>query len=355
MATSVEPRPSIDPVRWQPPPVDALPAFPAVALTVVPLPGNAPEDVVVDADGTVWTGLDDGRIIAIAPDGQSHRVVADTGGRPLGLAVARDGRLLICDSHRGLLALDPDRGEFETLVDSVADGVVGRGAAGSARRRLRFCSNVTETSDGTLFFTESTSALPYEYYKGAALEGRGRGSLFRRDPDGTVTTVVPGLYFANGVAVTADESAVVFAETLGRRLSKYWLTGPEAGTVTPLVSNLPGYPDNISLAPDGRIWTAIVAPVNGVAEWLTPRAPILRKLLWKLPYRMLPNMEAVVWAAAFDADSGKATAGLRTTHPDFGLVTGLVESGDRLWLACIGNPAVAYTQLPVGGQAAGAR
>ena len=30
-------------------------------------------------------------------------------------------------------------------------------------------------------------------------DARARGSLFRRDPDGTVLTVVPGLYFANGV------------------------------------------------------------------------------------------------------------------------------------------------------------
>jgi hypothetical protein len=54
---------------------------------------------------------------------------------------------------------------------------------------LRFCSNVAETGDGTIYFSESTSTFPYEYYKGAALESRG-GSLFRRDPDGTVSTVV---------------------------------------------------------------------------------------------------------------------------------------------------------------------
>ena len=324
-------KPPIDPVRWQPPPVEELPSFPEAALTVVPLSGNAPEDVVVDADGQIWTGVDDGRILRIAPDGSSHRVVADTGGRPLGLAIARDGRLLICDSHRGLLAMDTGSGEIEMLVEEV-DG-----------RRLRFCSNVVETSDGTLFFSESTSALPYEYYKGAALEARPRGSLFRRDPNGTVLTVVPGLHFANGVTLTADESAVVFAETTGRRLSKYWLSGPQAGSVTPLASHLPGYPDNLSTGPDGRIWCAIVAPVNGLAEWLTPRAPIVRKLLWRLPYRLLPNMKEEVWVVAFDPDNGKSVAGLRTRKPDFGLATGVVETAGRLWIGCIGSPAVAYT------------
>ena len=73
-----------------------------------------------------------------------------------------------------------------------------------------------------------------QHFKGATFEARPRGSLFRRDPDGTVLTVAPGLYFANGVTPTADGSALVFAETLGRALSKFWLSGPRAGTVTPL-------------------------------------------------------------------------------------------------------------------------
>ena len=104
-------------------------------------------------------------------------------------------------------------------------------AAGDPCRRgrwapLQFCSNVTELPDGTIYFTESTSAFTYEHFKGAAFEARPRGSLFRRDPDGTVLTAAPGLYFANGVTPTADGSALVFAETLGRALSKYWLSGP---------------------------------------------------------------------------------------------------------------------------------
>ncbi|MGX9790174.1 SMP-30/gluconolactonase/LRE family protein [Mycobacterium sp. MMS18-G62] len=326
-------KPPVDPVRWQPPPIDPLPDFGPAELTVVPMPGDAPEDVVVDADGYLWAGLIDGRIVRVSPDGGETAVVGRTSGRPLGLAVARDGRLLVCTSPGGLLAMDTSSGAFETLVDEV-DG-----------RRLQFCSNVTETPDGTIYFTESTSAFTYAYFKGAVLEARARGSLFRRDPDGTVLTVVPGLYFANGVTQTADGSALVFAETLGRRLSKYWLTGPQAGTVTPLAVNLPGHPDNISTGADGRIWVALVSPVNAAADWLAPRAPVLRKLLWKLPDRLQPQIKPEVWAVAFDPDSGEAVAGLRTEHPSFGMVTGLVEADGKLWMATIGFPAVAYTTV----------
>ncbi|WP_273732783.1 SMP-30/gluconolactonase/LRE family protein [Mycolicibacterium septicum] len=325
-------KPPIDPVRWTPPPIDPLPDFGPAELTIVPVPGEGPEDVVADAAGQLWTGLVDGRIVRVSPDGAAT-VVADTGGRPLGMHVARDGRVLICDSLRGLLALDPTTGTIATLVESV-DG-----------RKLKFCSNVTETSDGTIYFTESTSQFQFEHFSGAIMEARGRGALFRLSVDGSVTTLLDGLYFANGVTVTADESALVFAETQGRRLSKYWLTGPQAGTATPLAVHLPGYPDNISTGADGRIWVAMVSPPNAAAEWLAPRAPMIRKVLWHLPDRLQPQIRPQVWVLAFDADSGAVVAGAQMTHPDFGTVTGLVESAGKLWMSTIAFPALAYTEL----------
>jgi sugar lactone lactonase YvrE len=326
-------KPPIDPVRWQAPPVDPLPEFRPASITVVPVPGNAPEDVVVDAEGQIWAGVDDGRIVRISPASGEATVVADTGGRPLGLHVARDGRLLICDSPRGLLAMDRDTGELETLVDEV-DG-----------RRLQFCSNVTETADGTIYFTESTSAFTYADFMAAILEARGRGSLFRRDPDGTVLTVVPGLYFANGLTTTADGSALVFAELLARRLLKYWLTGPDAGSVTTLAENLPGMPDNLSTGADGRIWCAFVTPAHPLADRLAKGSPLVRKLLWRLPSSLQPKPESVVWAVAFDPDTGDAVAGLRTEHPGFSQVTGMVEADGKLWMGSIGGPAVAWAEL----------
>jgi sugar lactone lactonase YvrE len=327
-------KPPIDPVRWQPPPSRPLPEPDlTAALHVVDLPGTAPEDVVADAQGNIWTGVEDGRIIRISSDGNSSRVMTHTGGRPLGLAVARDGRLLICDSHRGLLRYDAATETMETVVAEVAG------------RPLTFCSNVVESSDGTIFFTESTSRFPYEYYKGAVAEGRASGALFRRDPDGTVSVLASDLHFANGVTLTADESAVVFAESTGCRLSKYWLTGAWAGSITPLATDLPGYPDNICTGRDGRIWVALVSERNQFNEWLGPRAPVIRSLLWRLPYRWLPNPKPLVWVVAFDPDDGHVVTQLRTEHPGFGLATGVVETPGRLWLGRIGGPGICYLNL----------
>jgi hypothetical protein len=38
-------------------------------------------------------------------------------------------------------------------------------------------------------------------------------------------------------------------------------------------------------------------------------------------------------------------AGLRTTHPDFGAVTGVVEAAGKLWMGTINFPAVAHVDL----------
>ena len=159
-----------------------LPEFGPAELKIMPMPGDAPEDIVVDADGALWTGLVDGRIVRIEPGGAT-RVVGQTTGRPLGMTVARDGRLLICTSPGGLLAMDRTSGDTEVLVDAVDF------------RPLNFCSNVVELPDGTIYFTQSTAKFTYANFKGAIIEARGDGGLFRRDTDGTVTTLLDHLYF----------------------------------------------------------------------------------------------------------------------------------------------------------------
>ncbi len=50
----------------------------------------------------------------------------------------------------------------------------------------------------------------------------------------------------------------------------------------------------------------------------------------------------------FDADSGEAVGGIRTKHADFGGVTGVVESGGRLWMSTIEFAAVAHSEVPAG-------
>src|ERR1700723_3588199 len=98
-------KPPIDPIRWQPPPSRPLPAPDFTAeLHLVAVPGTAPEDVVADADGNIWTGVEHGRIVPISPDGGSVQVIADTGGGAPGPGGGARGRLVFCGHPTGALA-----------------------------------------------------------------------------------------------------------------------------------------------------------------------------------------------------------------------------------------------------------
>src|SRR6476646_6095562 len=155
-------------------------------LTVIPVPGHGAEDVVVDADGWVLTGTADGAVFRVRPDGARIDRVGHTGGRPLGLELLPDGRVLVCDARRGLLVLDPATGGIEELTTTVQG------------RRMEFCNNAAVHSDGDIWFTDSSRVFGIDRWKADLVENTASGRLLRRSPDGTVEVVLDGLRFANG-------------------------------------------------------------------------------------------------------------------------------------------------------------
>ena len=59
------------------------------------------------------------------------------------------------------------------------------------------------------------------------------------------------------MCVAHDSKSVLFAETWGCRVSRYWLEGPKAGTTEIVIADLPGYPDNINRGSRGTYWVAL--------------------------------------------------------------------------------------------------
>ncbi|MFI6865711.1 SMP-30/gluconolactonase/LRE family protein [Nocardia sp. NPDC050406] len=330
--------PKMQPRRWTPPKATprarethSVPPLPEIRR--IELPGTAPEDVVVTADGRVVTGIDNGAILAVDPNLGTVEQIAHTGGRPLGLHSEPDGALLICDAERGLLRLDKPGGVVEVLAAEVNG------------RPLTFPSNVVAASDGTIYFSESTSRWPLAEWMGDILEHSGTGRLFRRDPDGSIETLVDGLDFANGVVLAADHSCVVVAETAAYRLTRHWLTGPKAGTHDRLVENLPGSPDNMYLGSDGLIWVAMVTPRNPLLDALLPLPGILRRLTWAAPEALRPAPARTVWVQAFDFD-GKLVHDLQRESTNYAMVTSVAEHHGALYLGSLTETAIAVTHVP---------
>lgn len=298
------------------------------SLIVHPVPSMGAEDVLVGPDGTVWTGTEDGALWALDPDSGNVRRVADTGGRPLGIELLPGGDLLVCDAERGLLQVSPMSGDVEVLLDRL-DG-----------RPMRFCNNAAVAADGTIWFSDSSLHYGVDQWKDDFVQHTRTGRLVRRDPDGTVTTVLDGLAFANGVALAADESYVAVAECRGRTVVRLWLTGERAGERDHLVTDLPGYPDNISLGSDGLVWVTIASPVDPVVERLG-RAPLaLRKAVTRIPEALQPKPKRTIRVQAYD-DGGRLVHDLDLDHPGYHMVTGVREHDGRVWMGSLHEPAVA--------------
>ncbi|MDQ1031812.1 sugar lactone lactonase YvrE [Streptomyces umbrinus] len=313
-------------------------------LRPIPLGGTGPEDVVVDREGRVITGVADGRILRVRPRGPARVVqIARTGGRPLGLEVLRDGRLLVCDAERGLLRVTPEAdsgsgtgsaGRVEVLVDRVAG------------EPLRFCSNAAAAADGTVYFTASSRRFGVQEWLGDLMERTATGRLLRLPPGGGEPEVLlDGLDFANGVVLAEDESWVAVAETGAYRLTRLWLSGPRAGQRDTLVENLPGFPDNLSRGADGTVWVALASPRQRPLDWLRRTPAGVRRAAWRaarpLPIRPLP-----VARVLGIGPGGRIRHDLRRRRAGYRMVTSVYEHDGMLIMGSLLEKGIVVCDLP---------
>lgn len=330
------PKPSIAPVTWVPrkaPPLTGRWAANTrlTGIELIHVPGAGPEDVAILPEGDPVVGLDDGRICRLSADGRRTEVVADTGGRPLGIEVRDDGRLYVGDAHRGLLLVDPATGDVEVLVDEV-EGVP-----------LRFTNNAAIHPDGSVLFTDSSQRFGIRHFKADLLEHSCTGRLLRWR-DGDVEVLLGGLAFANGVALTHDGDAVLVAETAGYRITRYWLAGERAGTSEVLIDNLPGFPDNLSTGPTGTVWIAMPSRRDAALDLLLPRPPALRRAVWALPDQLQPQASRNTFVIGIDAE-GTVTHNLQGPGDRFHYVTGVREHDGHLYLGSLVEGAIARHRL----------
>lgn len=340
----------IDAVRWQPPQAPAYVGPFAVnsGLTGahrIDLHGETgPEHVLAGPDGSVYVGVVSGRILHLSQDGAVQQVVADTGGRPLGLAFDRAGNLIVADARRGLLSVTPD-GKQTVLVPA------GDGAP------LSFPNAVVVARNGTIYLTDSSrrfTAARWGTTQEAALldvmEQSATGRVIAVDPATRSTRVVAtGLSLANGIALTGDERHLLVSESGRYRVWKIDVdaNGADAGHpgagAQVLLDNLPGYPDNLTRGPDGRIWLGLAGPRNGsdaVASY-----PLLRELALRLPRALLPRPASYGHVVAFTED-GAITEDLQDPSGHAPTITGLTETAQRRYLHNVDDGALAWVPIP---------
>lgn len=291
---------------------------------------HGPEDTAVDAQGRVYAGLHDGRVIRIT-DGKVETFTA-TGGRPLGMDFDAQGNLILADAYKGLLRIDP-AGKIEVLATE-AEGVP-----------FVFTDDLDIASDGRIYFTDASSKFQQPDYLLDLLEGRPYGRLMVFDPaSGTTEVLLKDLYFANGVALSQNEDFVLVNETYRYRIQRYWLKGDKAGTHDLFADNLPGMPDNLQGDRAGTFWVALPTPRKSDADFLQDH-PWLKTQLAKLPRALWPKPASYGLAIALN-EKGEIVQSLHdTSGTHLRMVTSVKPVGDYLYLGSLDNDRIGKLKI----------
>ena len=328
----------IAPAAWTPPGAPALTGQYEQNSRLAPVyrlsfgDGHAPEDVAMDAEGKIYAGFEEGQIVQLQPYGNSLRVFADTHGRPLGMVFDRDGNLLVADALKGLLSINK-AGEVKLLADQ-ADGV-----------KFGCLNDLDVAADGTIYFTEASNKFPMSEHINDLLEHQPNGRLLAFDPKtGKARTLLKGIYFANGVAVSPDQSFVLVSETGKYRILRMWLTGSKAAQSDVFIDNLPGFPDGISSNGRDKFWLALVTPRQPVFDRLLPH-PFLRKVVYRLPKSLQPAPQRYSFVLALDAQ-GRVVENLQNSSSDcYAQIANVIEHDNALYFGSIGEDAVGKFDL----------
>jgi sugar lactone lactonase YvrE len=294
--------------------------------------GHAPEDVAIDAENRVYAGMDDGRIVRVKIEGGTPEVFVNTRGRPLGLIFDAQGNLIVADAIQGLLSISKD-GVLSVLTTE-AESVPFK------------CTNDLDVAvDGTIYFTDASSKFPLTNYKADLIEHGANGRFLAYDPKTKTTRVLlKDLSFANGVAVSPDQSFVLVAETGKYRLHRVWIGGPKTGQSDIFIENLPGFPDGLSSNRRDKFWVALVTPRDQTLDKLLPH-PFLRKVVIRLPKFLQPAPKRYSFVLGLDVN-GQVVENLQDSSPQcYAQIANAVEHDRSLYFGSIGESTVGRYRL----------
>ena len=327
-----------------------------VGLKAIDLGADSGPEHIVVRDGWVYAAVSSGSIVRMRPDGSGREVVVTTGGRPLGFDFDAQGALLVADpeygAHGGLLRVTGTgaAAKIELLTNSVDSPVKGDA--------IRYADAVVVAKNGKVYFTDASRRFGAKAYEGTfiasvhdILEHQSTGRLLEYDPALKTTRVLlADLCFANGVALSSDEQSLFVSETGEYRIWKVAVGAqnlsakrPNPGAV-PLLSNLPGYPDNLMRGEGGRIWTGLTKPRGAFIDDNAGK-PWLRKLVMRLPRSLWPVPPAYGHVFAFN-EAGKVLVDLQDPSGAYPETTAVTETADRLYIQSLHAKTLGWMLKP---------
>jgi sugar lactone lactonase YvrE len=248
------------------------------------------------------------------------------------LAFDPAGNLIVADAIKGLLSVNKS-GAVKVLAVE-ADGV-----------KFGCLNDLDVARDGTIYFTEASNKFPMTQFTNDLLEHQPNGRLLALDPQSQEPrTVLRGLYFANGVAVSPDQSFVLVVETGMYRVRRVWLKEPKVGQTDIFIENLPGFPDGISSNGRDRFWLALPTPRLPIVDRMLPH-PFLRKVVARLPKFLQPAPQRYSFVLGLD-QSGRVVENLQNPSPGcYAEISNVLEHNGTLYFGSIGEDTVGRFSL----------
>jgi streptogramin lyase len=300
---------------------------------------HGPEDAAIGSDGALYLTTGDGDILRRAQNGETT-VFASGLGRPLGILAAADGVLWVADAYRGLTRVTDEGAEL--VLTQTSDGLP-----------ILYANSVDVAPDGVIWMTDASTKFGAEVSGGALeasyleiLEHGRTGRIIRYDPaTGSAATMLTGISFANGIAVGPTGEWLFFVETGATALRRLWIKGPRTGEVEDILTNLPGYPDNLKHDPQGGFLLGLVSERVPAADFAAPY-PFVRKVLLRLPKAIRPSAVSYGFVLHLD-ENGNVTQTWQDPAAGYPLTTGAVRDPDGSlwvtslsaeWLARLPNP-----------------
>ncbi|WP_067519246.1 SMP-30/gluconolactonase/LRE family protein [Endozoicomonas ascidiicola] len=335
----------IDPVAWEAPSSKGYTGSFATNnrladLKYIDLKGRSgPEDVVLGNDGYLYGATHDSAIIRIDIKTGTTETLASTGGRPLGLAFGPDGLLYIADAFLGLMVLT-EKNEVELLADKTASG-----------SPILYANNLDITKTGVIYFTDSSTRF------GAAASGdtlaasmldlmehQTTGRVLKYDPASkTVDVVTDGFNFANGIALSEDEQYLLVIETGAYTVHRIWLDGQKQGQREAVLTNMPGFPDNLTRASGNTFWLGLVSPRSTAIDKLSG-CPSLRKIVQMLPEILRPKPQRYAHIVHIDGD-GQVLETLQDAEGRYAMNTGAISGPNgELIITSLTEPRLGYLE-----------
>jgi len=284
-----------------------------------------------DFEGRLYTGLGNGTIVRISPDGTKEHFAHS--GWPLGLRFDHKGNLIVCDQILGLISINP-KGKISVLSNGATqDGIF---------RKFVFTDFHSIGTDGKIYFSDGSNK--WNDFHDDFLEGHPRGSLLVYDPSTETTTYLlkDKLYFPNGILLSPSQDFILISETFMFRISCYWLSGPKAGSLEIFMDGLPGFPDNLSLSPRGTMWVAFPTIRKPEVEFLLS-STFIKKIMYQLPHSLRPKLPPTTLVVEIDITEKKIIRSLwDPTGAYITLVSTVEEHNGYIFLGTLSTVLAKY-------------